>query len=168
VIVVYDNDQIVLYNIPSDCFRKLQKRRSATDIWDENAGVIGQSDLAMDALMDNETSSNHERSSVNTDASESPTPHPLRVPGVVVANAQERIIDGLAVKTEFGGLSLWIFYREGTAELYSVLAPEGNLVRKRYIAEDGMVYDVADEDGTELGTVVNDCKHVKWAGQDEA
>ena len=52
IAVVYADGSLVLFNIPSDCFDHVKHIRTTPDIWDEHAGVFGQSDLLMDVMMD--------------------------------------------------------------------------------------------------------------------
>ncbi|KAK5236281.1 hypothetical protein LTR47_003007 [Exophiala xenobiotica] len=151
VVAAYNDGQIVLYNVPSDIFRRIQDIHSSTDVWDENAGVVGQSDLLMDAFMSSHTDQSTEPRN-GTAAAPSPRfspERPLHIDGVVIACAENDFVDDLSVQTEGGGCSVWIFYRSGRAELRSIYWPRNHRKGLRYIGEDGLVYDV---DGGSLAT----------------
>ncbi|KIW72316.1 hypothetical protein PV04_00520 [Phialophora macrospora] len=171
LVVVYDNDQVVLYSVPSDIFRKLRNQKGNADVWDENSGVLGQSDLIMDSLM-----ARGGNDTVDEERDTSDFAYlPLQLAGSVISSVDGRVVDDLAVQSEYGGLSVWMFYRSGIAELYNIYAPRGHQVRKRYLGDNGLVYDKTRElqGHSEIRTQTsrdkekeNNDKHVKWAGQE--
>jgi hypothetical protein len=146
VVAAYNDGQIVLYNVPSDIFRRIQDIHSSTDVWDENAGVVGQSGLLMDAFTSSHPGQSTEpRTGTAAASSRQFSPEgPLHIDGVVIACVENDFVDDLSVQTEGGGCSVWIFYRSGRAELRSIHWPRNHRKRLRYIGEDGVVYDVDD------------------------
>ncbi|OAL19104.1 hypothetical protein AYO22_10052 [Fonsecaea multimorphosa] len=177
LVVVYDNDEVVLFNIPSDVFGQLQDQRSSTDIWDENSGVVGQSDLIMDSLMNRDGSGSPSavtaRGAPESDASSAHVPQQFG--GCVIARITDQVVDDIAVQSDNGGLSVWFFYRNGLAELYSIYAPRPHQVRRRVVGENGLISDCDNQMPIETKTDAQPAKgkeredqgakHVKWAGQ---
>jgi hypothetical protein len=174
---MYDSDDVVLYSVPADIFRQLRDQKGTTDVWDENSGVLGQSDLIMDSLMANggNDAVDEASSDAETDNSSDFAHLPLQLAGSVISCVDGRVVDDLAVQSENGGLSVWMFYRSGIAELYNIYAPRGHQVRKRYVGDNGLVYDKTRElqGHGEAGIQTSkdkqkedDAKHVKWAGQE--
>ncbi|OAP62180.1 hypothetical protein AYL99_04383 [Fonsecaea erecta] len=171
LVVAYDTDQVVLYNIPSDVFERLQDQRSPTDVWDENSGVVGQSDLIMDSLMNRDESRDREA----PEGDDSPAREPMRLDGSVIADVGDQVVDDIAVQSENGGLSVWLFYRDGLAELYSIYAPHPRQVQRRFVGENGLIWNSDNQIPVEVKTDTleskgkeranQESKHVKWAGQ---
>jgi hypothetical protein len=174
VVAAYDNGQIVLFSVPSDVFKSFRDRSGKTDAWDENAGVLGQSDLIMDSLMVNvggegaDTAASEDSRSITPLSS---TSSPLQLPGSLITRADGRVVDDLAVNAANGGLSVWIFFRTGCAELHSVFNPGGEKTRQSYVGDNGFVYPVNVEEQAEVNVKgkqkATDERHVKWAGQED-
>ena len=179
LVVVYENDQVVLYNVPPDTFKRLQEQKATADVWDENSGVLGQSDLIMGSLM-----ANHENRTANETPMDQavrsdtiPAHQPLQLAGSVLLDVGGRVVDDLAVQSENGGLRVWIFYQDGMAQLHSVYAPREHCIQQKYVGDNGLLYDKPDcqhvwNDNDASGAkgkekAVEDAKHVKWAGQEE-
>jgi hypothetical protein len=102
IAVVYMNGNLVLFNVPSDCFQHVKEIRNTPDIWDDQAGVFAQSDLLMDVLMDMQHASD-EVAPVNPDADLHSQTHihtrpfrTIQVPGVRITTV-EAGIDDIAV-----------------------------------------------------------------------
>ncbi|EXJ65100.1 hypothetical protein A1O7_01440 [Cladophialophora yegresii CBS 114405] len=176
LVVVYDDDRVVLYTVPADIFNQIRDQKGTTDAWDENSGVLGQSDLIMDSLM-----ASHEDDTVGDASTDEETDtyggvanQPLQLEGCIISTVDGRVVDDLAVQSENGGLAVWIFYRSGMAELYNIYAPRGYQVQRRYVGDNGLVYDDAgaeqkhDEPSSQTSKhkeKEEDDRHVKWAGQ---
>ena len=99
VVVAYVDGSLVLFNIPSDCFNHIKQIRNTADIWDEQAGIVAQSDLLMDVMMDLQRTS-EEAAGDNPEAEMHSQTHthsrPLRtiqVPGVRIASLEGRVDD---------------------------------------------------------------------------
>ena len=99
VVVAYVDGSLVLFNIPSDCFNHVKQISNTPDIWDEQAGVVAQSDLLMDVMMDLQRTS-EEATRDNPEAEMHSQTHtharPLRtiqVPGVRITNLEGRVDD---------------------------------------------------------------------------
>ncbi|KAJ9604990.1 hypothetical protein H2200_010379 [Cladophialophora chaetospira] len=179
LVVVYDNSQVILYNVPADIFKQLRDQKGTMDIWDENSGVLGQSDLMMDSLMPNGeqgTSSEAHTTDEEASSSASVSSQTLQLTGSIIASTDGRVVDDLAVKSENGGLRVWIFYRNGTAELHGLYAPPNHQVRRSYVGDNGFIYEktikdqLHDDPGTKTAKrkeKAEDDKHVKWAGQEQ-
>ncbi|KAH0848009.1 hypothetical protein AYO21_03627 [Fonsecaea monophora] len=177
LVAVYDDDQVVLYNIPSDIFGRLQGQRSSTDIWDENSGVVGQSDLIMDSLMNRDEPGPPGGPAVQEapEHDDGYAQQPLQLAGSLIAHVANQPVDDIAVQSETGGLSVWLFYRSGLAEFYSIYAPWPHQVRRRLVGENGFICDCDNQMPVETRTVTGTTKgkeradqetrHVKWAGQ---
>lgn len=151
IVAVYDDGQVVLYNLPADLFKRMQAMHASADVWDENSGVIGQSDLLMDSWMNSPPNASTEPQRGNEAAnSGDPTPSkPLQISGATLFVVEDDFVDDVAVQTEGGGFSLWIFYRSGRAHRYSIYSTRDHCQRMRCIGENGLVYDVAEKDMTE-------------------
>ena len=179
VMVVYDNSQIVLYSMPSDVFNQLRHYKGTTDIWDENSGVLGQSDLIMDTLMASRgvDPASDEFPNDPSDDSSDFAHRALPLTGSIVMNVTGRTVDDVVVDSDNGGLRVWVFFRNGLAELYNIYTPRGHRTRKRYVGDNGLIYDklemeqdgdqVEHRESTEKREAREDAKHVKWAGQSE-
>ena len=147
IIAVYDDGQVVLYNIPADLFKRMQDLHASADVWDENSGVIGQSDLLMDSWMTSHPNASIEPHSGNEAASSSATSpsKPLQISGATLFTVEDDVVDDLAVQTDGGGLSLWVFYRSGRAERYGIYSPRGHQKTLKCVGENGLVYDVTEK-----------------------
>jgi hypothetical protein len=97
----------------------------------------------------------------------------------VLTSIEDDVVDDLAVITNGGGFSLWVFYRSGRAELHTLYAPHGYQKRTRYIGGNGLVYDTDSDDmmqGPKRPAEAKDkgrveeveeiAGHVRWAGLD--
>ncbi|KIW98847.1 uncharacterized protein Z519_00510 [Cladophialophora bantiana CBS 173.52] len=176
LVVVYDDDQVVLYSIPSDVFGQLQDQRSSIDVWDENSGVLGQSDLIMDSLMNRDESGTPSGSAVQEtpENDDNFANEPLQVAGSVIARVTDQVVDDIAVSSENGGLSVWIFYRNGLAALHSIYARRRQQARRRFVGENGFIWDCDKEMSAEAKSdsplakgkerADEEAKHVRWAG----
>ncbi|KAK5050890.1 hypothetical protein LTR84_003449 [Exophiala bonariae] len=135
VVLAFHDGTIVLYNVPRDLFERLQKSQNSSDAWIENQGVIGQSDLLMDSLMDSQGPISIP--SINGDGLSSKV---VQITGAELVRVEDDTIDDLAVDTSFGGFSMWIFCRSGMARLYNIHDSKNGRVRSRYIGENGLIY----------------------------
>lgn len=122
---------VILYNIPVDCFEKIRYLRSAPDLWDELAGVLGQSDLMMDVYMTAEKEltqhdstdpcSQCQRKVSNAD-NESRAFRSLLVDGQKIYHADSRVED-IQVDCSNGGITIWLFQSGGKAVKLSIYTP---------------------------------------------
>ena len=148
IIAAYDDGQVVLYNIPADLFKRMQDSHTSADVWDENSGVIGQSDLLMDSWMTSHPNASIEpqtgNKAANNGSATSPS-KPLQISGATLLTVEDDLVDDLAAHTDGGGLSLWIFYRSGRAERYSIYSPRGHQKAVKSVGENGLVYDVTEK-----------------------
>lgn len=180
VVAVYDDEQVVLYNIASDIVNHLRARHSPTDVWDENSGVFGQSDLLMDSLMNpsGTGSTGITHTGNETSSGEHSPERPLRIAGMMISRSEDDIVDDIAVQTEGGGLSVWLFYRSGRAELKSIYEPRDHRQRMTLVGEDGFIYDNSNESSTDddinsqlKGKMKAEdeegVRHITWAPMDD-
>ncbi|KAI1614461.1 hypothetical protein EDD36DRAFT_451991 [Exophiala viscosa] len=146
IVAVYDDGQVVLYNIPADLFKRMQDLHTSADVWDETSGVIGQSDLLMDSWMTSHPNASIEPQTGNEAANSSATSasKPLQISCATLFTVEDDFVDDLAVQTDGGGLSLWVFYRIGRAERYSIYSPRGHQKTVKLVGENGLVYDGND------------------------
>ncbi|KAL6250555.1 hypothetical protein RBB50_002857 [Rhinocladiella similis] len=150
IVAVYSDGQIVLYNVPSDVFPDMKEASGATDMWNETAEFFGQSDLLMDTLMNSHSNSSIEPQNGDEAASGSSVPGEtsLHINGAVIARTENDPVDDIAVQTEGEGLSVWIFYKSGRAMLHNIYTPRNHQKRRRYIGENGLVYNAQQDDGS--------------------
>lgn len=182
IVAVYDDGVVVLYSVPSDILTWLPDQKSAHEVWDECSGVLGQSDLLMDSLVSNqEGASTRPRPSSEASESGHDSPRtPLQIYGSVITHVENGSIDDLAIRSDCGGFSVWIFYRSGRAELHSIYSPYHYQTIVKYIGEDGLVYDAhkeplaqADDSNHQwrgkarAEDEMANSPHVKWAGSDD-
>lgn len=172
VVAAYHDGTTVLYNVPRDLFKDLQDPQKLSSTWDENQGVIGQSDLLTDSVMDHQGSI----STVSTNA-EASSSNAVQIIGAELMRVEDDIIEELAVDTSFGGFSLWIFCRSGIARRYNIHTSQDQLVRTRYVGENGLLYQSpdgmimkdADKEAQSKDSVKSEDQdrknslHVKWA-----
>ena len=172
IVAAYIDGNVVLYNVARDLFSHIQGMHDSTDVWDENSGVIGQSDLLMDSLMSCHPNASAEQTASTSANSTVNSPNlPIRINGVLITNVEDDFVDDLAVQTEGGGLSVWLFLRSGKARLYSIYAPVNHQKIVRYIGENGLVYDVdsnkpddsTDEPVEKTNEEHRPAIHVKWS-----
>lgn len=135
VVAAYQDGSTMLYNVPRDLFEHLQDPQKSSGAWDENQGVIGQSDLLMDSLMENHVPT----PTPSGDGPASPT-RAIQIAGAELMRIEGDTIDDIAVDTSFGGFSLWIFCRSGISRLYNIHAPPNHQVRYRYVGDNGLLY----------------------------
>ena len=99
VVVAYVDSSLILFNIPSDCFNHVKQINNTPGIWDEHAGVVAQSDLLMDVMMDPQRSS-EEAARDNPEAELHSQTHTharpfrtIQVPGVRIADLEGGVDD---------------------------------------------------------------------------
>ncbi|KEF51999.1 uncharacterized protein A1O9_11989 [Exophiala aquamarina CBS 119918] len=136
IVAAQQDGTIMLYNVPRDLLEHLQDPRKSFDLCAESQGVIGQSDLPIDTLMERQDPSPTPSSKSQT----SPT-RPVQIPGARLMRVEDDIIDDIAIDTSFGGFLLWIFCRRGVARLYNIYAPRHHQVKFRYVGENGLLYE---------------------------
>jgi hypothetical protein len=172
IVAAYQDGTTMLYNVPRDLFEHLQDPQRSSGAWDENQGVIGQSDLLMDSLMENQVPTPTHSSHGQTSSTRA-----IQITGSELIRVEGDIIDDLAVDTSFGGFSLWIFCRSGISRLYNIHAPQNHHIKFRYIGDNGLLYQRTDgimkEDsdkeahskgkGKAEGRDRTNSLHVKWA-----
>lgn len=174
---MYGNGKVVLYSVPADIFKQLQYHRATPDIWDENTGVLGQSDLIMDSMMTVSQQYQVEGRAPDFEAggaSDCAFHQSLHMTGSVVIHVGNKTVDKMAVQSENGGLSIWILYRSGLAELHSIYTKPGHQVTRRLVGDNGLLLNregehevtIASESQPSKGKEKADeeSKHVTWAG----
>ncbi|EHY52172.1 hypothetical protein ABEF92_002801 [Exophiala dermatitidis] len=157
VVSFYANGELVLFNVPSDLFHQIQAEQTSFDAWD------GSSTIGVDPAP------------ATSPANATRSIFPGTISGASLAYVGQDFIDDLAVHTQGGGFSLWVFYRSGRAELYRIYSPGPARKILEHVEGDGLVYE--DTYGTEEDSrqsdegVVLDLQassttgHVKWAGR---
>lgn len=151
VVAVYDDGRIVLYNMPADCFERIRYIQSSPDIWDELAGVIGQSDLLMDIFMSeqHETSSANEGdgSALSRQSSQSSASskgfRSLQIDGTVIYRA-ESAVDDIQIDCSAGGVKIWVFLRDLGAVRLDIYTPPYFEPSKSYIGKDGLPHSAQE------------------------
>ena len=158
IAAAYSDGRIMLYCVPSDIFEIMRKIRTGIDVWDEGAGVVGQSDLLMDNFMSenfgtshtNANTSSHAANEAGTQADMLPSyarSGSLLVRGVEIGRVIGEIIEALAVSCDFGGLRVWAFMQGGTVRMWSLfrrtiiseekwIMGEGGIVRRKENVQD--------------------------------
>jgi len=136
VVAAHQDGTIILYNVPRDLFEHIQDSRRSSSALAENQGIIGQSDLLVDSLVDSQAHNPEPSSNAQT----SPT-RSVQIMGAELMRVEDNIIDDLAVDASFGGFSLWIFCRRGVARLYNIYHPQTHQVKFRYVGENGLLYE---------------------------
>jgi hypothetical protein len=140
VVSAHRDGRVILYNVPADLFSFIQHQRGANDIWDENAGVLAQSDLLMDDILS--VHRNTLTTNIMADTVDPETPmRTVQIEGVEIANVGSDIVDDVAVDTSSGGVKVWVFCRSGIARLLNIYADLGHRVRQRYVGADGLLYE---------------------------
>lgn len=131
VVAAYDDGRIILYNIPADCFQRIKHIRSSPDVWDELAGVLGQSDLLMDVYM---------ASQEDLSADEDPkTFQSIQVEGLEIYKAESEVED-IQVECAGGGVKIWLFLTSSKAIRLGIYVPRHFRPVDRYVGADGLVH----------------------------
>lgn len=148
IAAAYADGRVILYNIPADCFERIRYIRSTPDVWDELAGVVGQSDLLMDVFMAeqhdmNEADCGEEGAELSRQSSNSSSSsksfRSLQIDGTVIYQA-DTAVDDLQVDCGGGGIKVWIFMRDSTAARLSIYAPKHFSPTAKYVGADGLVH----------------------------
>lgn len=131
VVAAYDDGRIILYNIPADCFERIKHIRSSPDVWDELAGVLGQSDLLMDVYM---------ASQEDLNADEDPKAfRSVQIEGLEIHKTESEVED-IQVECAGGGVKVWLFLASSRAIRLSIYAPRHFRPADRYVGADGLVH----------------------------
>ncbi len=153
IIAAHRDGRIVLYHLPSDVWECIRTLRSTSDMWDENSGVLAQSDVLMDNLLSRphrntcaDPSSGNEAALVSSYKSQ----RTVQIQGTPFAHLGRDIVDDVAVNTSCGGLSVWVFCRSGVARQYDIFCDRE--LRRRHVREDGLLYEVASGKGKDKVT----------------
>ncbi|KAK5076800.1 hypothetical protein LTR64_005720 [Lithohypha guttulata] len=150
IVAAYDDGRVILYNIPLDCFNRIRHIRSTPDVWDELAGVVGQSDLLMDIFMAeqhdvSEPDSKGEGLALTRQSSDSSSSsrsfRSLQMDGTVIFHAKSGVND-LQVDCAGGGVRVWIFMRDSTAVRLSIYTLRNFQPVHKYVNVDGLVHDL--------------------------
>lgn len=149
VVAAYDDGRVILYNIPVDCFERIRHIRSTPDVWDELAGVVGESDLLMDVFMshtqdhrlsqDSEDGTALSRQSSNSSTA-SRSFRSIQIDGSVIFQAPTSIED-VQVDCTGGGVQVWVFMQDCTAVRLKMYTPRHFTPAKRYVGVDGLIHD---------------------------
>lgn len=130
----------MLYSVPRDMFEGMQDLQRSSDAWNENFGVIGQSDLIMDRLMGCQAGSSTEILSLSLSRPDSSSSTAsAHFEGVSITHMDGEVVDDIAVNTAAGGLSVWLFCRSGMARLYNIFAAKDHQIRVSYVGEDDLL-----------------------------
>lgn len=151
VVAAYDDGRVVLYNMPVDCFERIRSIKSSLDVWDEFAGVVGQSDLLMDVFISDQQEANIiegvEGSSLTRQSSHSSasskTFRSLQVDGTVIYRT-ESTVDDVQVDCDAGGVRIWIFLRDFGGVRLDMYTPRHFNPVKGYIGVDGLPHLTED------------------------
>lgn len=145
IVAVYDDGRVVLYNVPADCFERVRYIRSTPDVWDELAGVLGQSDLLMDVFMSDQSDTPGEvevHVEGSRRASHSSTSlrsfRSLQVDGLEIWR-QDVGIEDVQVECAGGGVKIWLFLYNGRAKRLSIYTPKHFEPWERHVRADGLV-----------------------------
>lgn len=154
-VAAYDDGQVVLYNISADCFDRIRYIRSSPDVWDELAGVLGQSDLLMDVFMTGQPpeSANtfetptaaHESSSrrVSVSSTSSCSFRSLQVDGALIWQAESEVED-IQVDCSNGGCKVWVFMQNARAVQLDIYVPRHFRPTQRYVGTDGLLHELVN------------------------
>ena len=148
IAAAYDDGKIMLYCIPRDVFENLRSTRAGIDVWDEKAGLIGQSDLLMDILTQRDPA--HGNTSTASQAAteagtivEGPTdflsPRSLALRGIEIGTASGQTVEDIAVSCDFGGLRVWAFMQIGLVRMWTLFRLVNGQEERWVIDEDGVV-----------------------------
>lgn len=98
----------------------------------------------------------------------------LHMTGSNVIHVGKQTVDDMAVQSERGGFSVWIFYRSGLAELHSIYTKHGHQVKRRLVGDNGLILDrerehestnaVESQSPKGKEKAGEETKHVTWAG----
>jgi hypothetical protein len=148
IAAAYSDGRIMLYCVPADIFERMRHIKTGIDVWDERAGIVGQSDLLMDILMQqdvvhgnastasyaaNEAGAHAEGS---TDFSEARS---LSLHGVEVGKVSGPAVEDIAVSCDFGGVRVWIFLQNGLVRMWTLFRTVSGREEKWVIGKDGIV-----------------------------
>ncbi len=145
IVAAHRDGRLILYNVPADVFNQIRHLRSVSDVWDEGAGVMAQSDLLMDDVLSahpntlNDPMMGNDHAS-KFDSSDSPL-RTVQIQGVEIGHVGRDIVDDVAVDTTSGGVRVWVFCRSGLARLLSIYVENDHQVRQRFVGSDGLIYD---------------------------
>jgi len=131
IVAAYEDGRVILYNIPSDCFERIRYIRSSPDVWDELAGVLGQSDLLMDIYM-----ASQEDLSADDDLK---TFRSFQIDGLEIYKTESEVED-IQVDCGGGGVKVWLFLASARAVRLSIYAPRYFKPVNRYVGADGLVH----------------------------
>lgn len=184
IVAAYGDGSIILYSLPADCFEKVRYLRSSPDVWDELSGAPGQSDLLMDVFMLDD---------LGTDATlyaNADTQHltsasafkSIQINGAFICQVDTEV-DDIQVDSSNGGLTVWIFQRDGFAQRLDIYARGDSNVRFCKIDVDGLLYDANRKSTAVEGNISGEARdkavtdhvlcendeprHVRFRGLDE-
>ena len=172
IAAAYSDGYIMLYHVPSDCFERLKHTRTGMDQWDENAGVLAESDLTMDEWMfsighDNASTSDYaanEAGSTVTAEEEHHVPpfRPIQLHGTEVGRMPEESIEDLTVDCRNGSLRVWAFTASGEVRIWG-MSP--GPVSHTWVGRNGLVRETEDiSPGTQHADPKGKEpeKHIRW------
>jgi hypothetical protein len=148
IAAAYSDGRIMLYCVPADVFERMRYTKIGIDAWGERAGIVGQSDLFMDILMQqdvvhgnastasyasNEAGAHAEGS---TDFSEARS---LSLHGVEVGKVSGPAVEDIAVSCDFGGVRVWTFLQIGLIRMWTLFRTISGREEKWVIGNDGIV-----------------------------
>jgi hypothetical protein len=148
IAAAYSDGRILLYCVPRDVFDNLRSSRTGIDVWDERAGLIGQSDLLMDILMQgdpahwNTTTASYAANEAGAHAEGSvdlPGPRSLALRSVEIGRFPGQTVEDIAVSCDFGGLRVWAFMQNGLVRMWTLFRMVGGKEEKWVISKDGIV-----------------------------
>ena len=172
IAAAYSDGCVMLYHVPSDCFERLKHTRTGMDQWDENAGVLAESDLTMDEWMfsighENASTSSYaanEAGSTVTAEEEHHVPpfRPIQLHGTEVGRMPRETIEDLAVDCRNGSLSVWAFTASGDVRIWGLATGP---VSHTWVGRNGLVRDTEDVSPGKRNPDPEDKepeKHIRW------
>jgi hypothetical protein len=153
IAAAYSDGRIMLYCISSDAFEKLRRTRAGIDVWDERVGLIGQSDLLMDAFMQGDPA--HGNASTASHPANEAGAFPesladlahrklLAFRGIEIERASGQTVIDLAVSCDFGGLRVWAFMQNGFVRMWALFRMSSGREETWVVSKDGIVREKED------------------------
>ncbi|RMD44348.1 hypothetical protein DV735_g815, partial [Chaetothyriales sp. CBS 134920] len=140
IVAAHLDGRLVLYHLPSDLFERVRKEPSSSEVWDQHAGVLAQSDLIMDEMLSQRQPTTYRDLNPDNETAQAWYSTPdgtLHVEGIEFGRVDD-VVDDIAVNTAGGGLSVWVFGRRGIARQYSIFRKNAT-IRKRHAGENGLL-----------------------------
>lgn len=182
IVAAYRDGRIILYCIPRDAFERLAGIKNGQDQWDEQAGVVGQSDLLMDGFMPfahgNTSTSSH--ASNETDAEGDPedtmqysTSKSILLRGAEIARVTGDLVGNLAVNSDDGSLRIWAFLQSSLVRVWTLAGPLADREESWIVEKEGMIRKAEEPTGFDMPPEsykekerATDSRHIQFQGMD--